>query len=86
MHVLVPAGAAQADELAEDLRGVAHEASRLLQDAVAAISQAQLALVEDDLVHVGVSQHLRPGRLGVQPGGLGLLVDEEAAELELQLC
>ena len=65
--MLVLLGAAQVDELVEDLGRVAHETGRLLQDAVVAVPQAQLALVEDDLVHTGSGQHLRPGRLGVQP-------------------
>ena len=86
VDVLVPAWAAQVDELVEDHGRVAHESSRLLQDAVVAVPQAQLALVEDDLVHAGGRQHLRPGRLDVQPRWLGLLVDEIAAELDPEKC
>ena len=84
VDVLVPAGAAEILELRQDLTSIAHETCRLLQYASASVPQAQLALVEDDLVHRGVCQHLWPGRLGVEPGWLGLLVDEVGVALELQ--
>ena len=81
VDVLVLAWAAQVGELREDLGVVADQAGGLLQDASPTVPQAQLALVEDDLVHRGVRQHLWPGMLGVEPGRLGLLVDEVAAVL-----